>query len=70
MCDDRLSRLLIHVLVSPFKYQVRLKAEIVILRHELNALRRQVSSKPKLTMADRVLFVWLYRLFPSLLRML
>jgi transposase InsO family protein len=29
-------------------------------------LRRQLSAKPRLTTADRLLFVWLYRLFPSL----
>ena len=59
--------LLLHVLVSPFKTQARLEAEIVLLRHQLNALRRRVPSKPRLTVADRLLFVWLYRLFPSLL---
>jgi len=59
--------LLLHVLVSPFKTQARLEAEIVMLRHQLNVLRRHVSSKPKLATADRLLFVWLYRLFPSVL---
>jgi transposase InsO family protein len=38
-----------------------------MLRHQLNVLRRRVPSKPKLAMADRLLFVWLYRLFPSVL---
>jgi hypothetical protein len=56
-----------HVLVSPFKTQAQLEAEIVVLRHLLNALRRRVSSKPKLTVADRLLLVWLYGLFPSVL---
>ena len=59
--------LFLHVLVSPFKTQVRLEAEISILRHQLNILRRQVSSKPRLTVADRLIFVWLYRLFPPVL---
>jgi hypothetical protein len=49
-----------HVLVSPFKTQARLEAEIVLLRHQLNVLRRRVPSKPRLTVADRLLFVWLY----------
>ena len=52
---------------SPFKTRARLEAEIVLLRHQLNVLRRRVPSKPKLTVADRLLFVWLYRLFPSVL---
>ena len=38
-----------------------------MLRHQLNVLRRRVPSKPKLSVADRLLFVWLYRLFPSVL---
>jgi len=59
--------LLLHVLVSPFKTQARLEAEIVLLRHQLSVLRQRVPSKPRLTMADRLLFVWLYRLFPSVL---
>lgn len=33
-----------------------------MLRHQLNVLRRRVPSKPKLAVADRLLFVWLYRL--------
>jgi transposase InsO family protein len=59
--------LFLHVVVSPFKTQARLEAEIVLLRHQLNVLRRRVPSKPKLAVADRLLFVWLYRLFPSVL---
>src|SRR5260370_17596729 len=59
--------LLLHVLVWPFKTQARLEAEIIMLRHQLNVLRRRVPPKPKLTVADRLLFVWLYRQFPSVL---
>ena len=59
--------LFLHVLVSPFKARAQLEAEIVVLRHQLNVLRRRVPSKPKLTVADRLLFVWLHRLFPSVL---
>ena len=59
--------LFLHVLVSPLKTQARLEAEIVMLRHQVNVLRRRVPSKPRLTVADRLIFVWLYRLFPSVL---
>jgi transposase InsO family protein len=62
-----LLNLFVHVLVSPFKTQARLEAEIVLLRHQLNVLRQRLPSRPKLTVADRLLFVWLYRLFPSVL---
>jgi hypothetical protein len=44
--------LLLHVVVSPFKTKARLEAEIVLLRHQLNVLRRRVSSNPKLAVAD------------------
>ena len=46
--------LFLHVLVSPFKTQARLEAETLVLRHQLNVLRRQVHSKPRLTVADRL----------------
>jgi hypothetical protein len=58
--------LFVHVLVAPFKTQARLEAEITLLRHELNVLRRKVPSKPGLTPTDRLLFVWLCSLFPPL----
>ena len=59
--------LLLHVVVSPFRTKARLEAEIILLRHQLSVLRRRVPSTPKLTVADRLVFVWLYRLFPSVL---
>src|SRR5580704_12473358 len=59
--------LLLHVVVSPLKTKARLEAEIIMLRHQLNVLRQRVPSKPKLMVADRLLFVWLYRLLPSVL---
>src|SRR5262249_29144175 len=49
-----------------FRTQALLEAEITMLRHQLNVLQRQASSRPRLTTADRLLFVWLCRLFPSL----
>ncbi len=51
--------LIFHVVVSPFKTRAGLEVEIVMLRHQLNVLRRRVPSKPKLSAADRLLFVWL-----------
>src|SRR5262245_57258849 len=59
-------RLFFHILSAPFRTQAQLEAEITMLRHQLNVLRRQVPSRPRLTAADRLLFVWLCRLFPSL----
>ncbi len=59
--------LVLHVVVSSLKTQVRLEGQIIMPRHQLNVQRRRVPSKPKLAVADRLLFVWLYRLFPSVL---
>src|ERR1700757_119960 len=58
-------RLPIHALGAPLRTGAQLEAEITMLRHQLNVLRRQ-ASRPRLTAADRLLFVWLCRLFPSL----
>ena len=46
---------------------VQVQAEIVILRHQLNVLRRRMPSRARLTLIDRLIFVWLYRLRPSVL---
>src|SRR5258708_14286542 len=62
-----LLKLVFQIVVSPFKTKVRLEAEIISLWHQLNVLRRRVPAKPRLVVADRLLFVWLYRLFPSVL---
>jgi len=59
-------RLFVHVLAAPFRTQAQLEAEITMLRHQLSVLRRQAPSRPRLTTADRLLFVWLCWLFPSL----
>src|SRR4030095_1098771 len=60
-------RLILDVVMLPFKTKARMEAEIIMLRHQLNVLRRHVPPKPRLAVADRLLFVWLYRLFPSVL---
>ena len=59
-------KLFVHVLAAPFRTQAQLEAEITMLRHQLNVLQRQATSRPRLTVADRLLFVWVCRLFPSL----
>ena len=43
-----------------------MKAEIVALRHQFNILKRKAPKRSRLSGSDRVLFVWLYRLFPSI----
>src|SRR5262249_19644440 len=60
-------RLILHIMASFFKPRTKLVAEILVLRHQLKLLRRQVSKRPQLSNTDRFLFVWLYRWFPSVL---
>jgi len=62
--------LLVAVARSWFVPRSRLQAEILLLRHQLNVLRRSANSRPHLTAGDRLLFVWLYRLWPGVLRSL
>jgi transposase InsO family protein len=58
-------RLLLAVLASLFKSRAELEAEILVLRQQVNVLRRRMPKRPALTNMDRLLFVWLYRWFPS-----
>jgi transposase InsO family protein len=56
------------VLASPFKSKVSLEAENTALRHQLIILRRKVRGRVRLTNTDQLLFVQLYRWFPSILK--
>jgi transposase InsO family protein len=62
-----LFKLILHVLGSLFKSRAKLEAENLVLRQQVNVLRRQAPKRPLLHNTDRLLFVWLYRWFPSLL---
>src|SRR5262245_50644714 len=62
-----LLQLFLHIPASLFKSKATLEAEILVLRQQLNVLRRQVSKRPQLNNTDRVLLVWLYRWFPSVI---
>jgi hypothetical protein len=52
---------------SRFSRRARLEAENLLLRQQLIVLRRQHPKRVRLLNIDRLLFVWLYRLYPSLL---
>jgi hypothetical protein len=58
------------VMASPFKSKSRLEAENMVLRHQLNVLRRKTQGRIWLTSSDRWFFVQLYRWFPSILQVL
>jgi hypothetical protein len=59
---------LLGAISSLFKSRSALHVEILVLRHQLNVLGRRTSRRAQLTNVDRLLFVWLYRLWPGLLR--
>jgi len=64
----RLLCFILAVLVSPFRSKARLEAEIAMLRQQLIVLQRRSRGRVRLTNADRVFFVQLYRWFPSILQ--
>ena len=59
-------KLLIGVLRDCFMSRGRLEAEMVVLRHQINILRRQLPKRIRPRALDRAIFVWLHRLFPDI----
>jgi len=57
--------LLLDWLASLVKSRRRLEAENLVLRHQVNILRRRAPRRMRLSRADRLAFVWLYRLCPA-----
>src|ERR1035437_2842283 len=52
---------------SRLKSRARLEAENLVLRQQVIVLSRKSRSRVQLRNIDRLVFVWLYRLFPSIL---
>ena len=44
-----------------------LELELIVLRHQVAVLRRLRPGRPKLFRADRLLWVWLHRIWPQAL---
>jgi hypothetical protein len=55
------------MLCDCFKSRRQLKAEILVLRHQLNVLQQRAPRRLYLRWADRALFIWLYRRCPRIL---
>jgi hypothetical protein len=58
---------LLLVIRSWFTRRARLEAENIVLRQQLVVLRRKSPTRVRLWNIDRLLLVWLYRRYPSLL---
>lgn len=54
-------------LIGFFRPRVALEAEILVLRHQLNVLRRQLPKRAALSNIDRLVFISLYHLAPKVL---
>ena len=60
-------RSLCAAVIGLFRSSTRREAEIMVLRHQLNVLRRGSPKRIALSNVDRLLFVWLSRLVPTTL---
>jgi len=62
-----LCRLIWRALIGLFRSRAALEAEVLVLRHQLNVLRRKSPKRVALNGIDRLLLVGLYRLAPGVL---
>jgi putative transposase len=61
---------LVSLLSFCFRGRTSLELELIALRHQVTVLRRQRPGRPKLFRADRLLWVWLYRIWPQALHVM
>ena len=64
---DDLCRLIWCAVVGLFRSRAALQAEILVLRHQLNVLRRRSPKRVAFGNLDRLVFTGLYRLAPAVL---
>ena len=58
---------LLSVLSFRFRSRASLELELVALRHQLAVLRRQRPGRLRILATDRLLWMWLYRIWPQAL---
>src|SRR3982075_1986987 len=57
----------ISILAFRFRRRASLELELIALRHQVRVLRRQHPGRLRLFTVDRLLWVWLYRVWPQVL---
>jgi hypothetical protein len=57
----------VSILAFRFRGRASLELELVALRHQVTVLRRQRPGRPQLSSLDRLLWVWLYRIWPQVI---
>jgi transposase InsO family protein len=62
-----LCRLICCAVAGLFRSRAALQAEVLVLRHQLNVLRRKAPKRLAFSTVDRLVFAWLYRLAPAVL---
>jgi putative transposase len=60
-------RFIVAILIRRFRGRAVVELENLALRHQLHVLRRQRPGRLRLITIDRLLWVWLYRLWPRCL---
>ena len=63
----KLVRSIVSVIARRFRSRAVLELENLALRHQLHVFRRQRPGRPRLFTIDRLLWVWLYRIWPRCL---
>ena len=66
----KLLQILFYWIAMRFRSRASLEAEIAVLRQQLGILRLKAPKKIQIGFWDRVIVVWLYRLFPSILKVI
>jgi hypothetical protein len=64
---DKALRSITSVVARRLRRRAVVELENLALRHQLNVLRRQRRPRPQLFAIDRLLWVWLYRIWPRCL---
>jgi putative transposase len=61
---------LLSLLAGRLRGRAELELEVIALRHQLAGLRRQRPGRTRLFALDRLLWIWLYRVWPRCLNIM